>query len=246
MKQGVGKWKNLVDEYAKKRKAYLKREHGFRTKNFGGEYETSIGLDFSIRYMMDCFPEPMLSWPIEKQAEFATAEVRANTLHKEDWTFSGIRSFWALGMTIIIQLISAAIDADGVGNLAFHSLYSTNPSHRRNAWILYQFDKNFVYLLKMSRMVKGLLISIVLWFMVIGFGIPTPWYWIFSTIIFMVFMFFLWHINILLGKRKRAIYPTKWESPKVEDFTEDQKKKRLDVWDARILLARSKEEGKDK
>jgi hypothetical protein len=247
----VEKWKNLVDESTKKRKSYLKREHGFCSKQFGGEYETSVGLDFSMGYMMECFPDPMLSWPIEKQAEFATVEVRANTLHKEEWTFGGTQNYWTLFVTIVIQLIAAEIDADGVGNLAFHALYSTNPSNRRRAWILYHFDRKLSHLLTMSRLVKGLLISAGIWCLV-TFGIARPtelWYWIVMALVFMIFMFFLWHINILLGKRKSCIHRVKWKELKMEDFTEEQKKKldkkRLDVWDARILLARNNKKDKE-
>jgi hypothetical protein len=244
----VGQLKNLVDSSIKKRKSYLKRQHGFRSNQFSGEYETSIGLDFSIEYMIESFPDTMLSWPIDKQAEFATVEVRANTIYKEGWTFSGTQNYFTLIVTIIIQLITAEIDADGVGNLAFHALYSKNPSNQRRAWILYHFNRNFAYLLTMSRLVKGLLINTGI-LCLITFGIARPtelWYWIVIVLVFMIFMFFLWHINILLGKRKSCINRVKWKELKMEDFTEEQKKrldkKMLDVWNARILLARNKKD----
>jgi hypothetical protein len=243
MNEEPAKWERLIANYDAKRRNMLITKHDFKTDDFSGDFEYAIGMDFSIPFMFSVFPRPMLEWPLEKQAELANVEVRANTVHRRDWTFPATQTYWTLLVTILVQLATLEIDPDGIANLAYHVMYSPNAGHRRRAWILYRFDRSLCSLLCVDKLVKGLATSGIVWILFTFFmADPTQWwYWTGMVLLFAIFVSFLWYLAIVLGKQKSQIHQVIWKEMKVENSSTDIDAKNLDVWDARMLLVRKNE-----
>jgi hypothetical protein len=246
-------WVNRVSSNIEKRKKRLIKNYGFDKENFASDYEHNLGLDFSIPFIEKSYPDDFYAWEMEKQAQLANAEVRSSVLHNPKWSLDEVKTRMAVFIITAHLFLFFRTNAEMVANLAFQALYSKDKVCRQRAYFVYYMCTCLARVCDIGKLLWICVFSFASWIFIPS-PLPYGLYVILSIITLTVFMWSLFHINVLNGDYRRKMQTGNYDWKKImndeKNLPEDKKKLlkeiKMRVFSARIRLARDGDTLKDK
>jgi hypothetical protein len=248
-------WADRVNSSIKLRKTKMVKTYGFSREDFASEYEQNLGLDFSMRFMDECYPEEFYRWPMEKQAQLANAEVRSPVLHKAGWSMRDVNTYGDTILTILRLIIFVRTNAEMMANLAYQALYSEDGGSSQRAYAVYYIAIWLARVYQPRPLMYGMVFLFITWL----FLPVTLWYPLYITVFYVSLLGFLWcllHLNLQFGEYRRKLQAMErghWGDITMEDARnlEGEKKRvfeliQMRVWSARIDLAKHGDSLKEK